>query len=235
MKPQSSRAHGPPWTSSTSGTGWFGHAVAVGIGARRQRQVAHQIEAVAALDHAVVHLHQRILVQVVAVVEQEDHLPLRRADVAIELHRAVVEDVRDGPLRVVQRAAGDDELAVLELLEELEIGRDRRVENLPLGAGVGERNGLDVLLGRMGEHAADVGPRVIGDQLRFARLQVHRKQAGRVAVAAVFAGRAFGPSCRSRPGRWSWRLPGRTPGSPSTCWCRLRFPGTCSTWPPVGV
>ena len=53
------------------------HAVVIRIGARRQRQVAHQVQAVAALDHAVVHLHERIVGQVVAIVEQEDHLPLR--------------------------------------------------------------------------------------------------------------------------------------------------------------
>ena len=73
--------------------------------------------------------------------------------------------VGDGPLRVVERAAGDDEVAVLEFLEELDIGGDRRVEDLPFGAAVRERDGLNVLLGRMREDAADIGARVVGESL----------------------------------------------------------------------
>ena len=91
-----------------------GHAVAIRIAPRRQREIAHQIQAVAALDHRRVHLHQRIVFEIVAIVEQENRLPLGLANVAIEFHRAVVEDVRDGPLLVVLRAAGDDDFAVLE-------------------------------------------------------------------------------------------------------------------------
>ena len=92
---------------------------------------------------------------------------------------------------IVERAAGDEEVAVLELFEEVDIGGDGRVEDFPFGAAVGERDGLDVLFSWMDEHAADVGTFVVGDQLGVARLKVHRKQAGGVAIAAVFQVKRF--------------------------------------------
>jgi len=85
-----------------------------------------------------VHLYEWVVAQVVAIVEQEDHLRLRGADVAIKLHRPVVEDVRHGPLLVVERPAGDEEVAVLELFEELDIGGNCWVNDFPFRAAIGE-------------------------------------------------------------------------------------------------
>src|SRR5690606_41688372 len=56
------------------------------------------------------------------------------------------------------------DLAVLDRGEVVEILLDRVVENLPLAAIVGEADGLDVLLGRMGDDLADVGLVVLGQR-----------------------------------------------------------------------
>ena len=62
----------------------------------------------------------------------------------------------------------------------------RRIDELPVGAVVGERDGLDGVLGRMQHDAADVGTRVLGDH--GSACSVFRSsvvKAAGVAIAAV--------------------------------------------------
>ena len=68
--------------------------------------------------------------------------------------------VQGKPNKVICREL---ELAVFDRLEVVPIGLDRRVDNLPLGALVVEGHRLDVLLGRMGQHAADIALRIFRD------------------------------------------------------------------------
>ena len=160
------------------------HAVAVGIAARRQGQVAHQGEAVAALDLARVHRRQRGAGQRRAGVDPQLGLALG-AVVQVVLGRGVGRDVQHHPMLVVEGARGDLDLAVAQRLEDLEVVGHRRVERGPLVAQVVGAGRLDHAADRMGEHAADVGARVLEHHLAFAAGGVDRVQAAGVALAAV--------------------------------------------------
>ena len=77
------------------------------------------------------------------------------------------------------------DVAVGHLAQLVEVGLDGGVLELPAGALVGERDGLDGLLGRMEHDAAGVGLLVLGDDGLLAGLEIERGQGAGVAVAAV--------------------------------------------------
>ena len=162
----------------------LGPTLALGIQRHGQRQIAHQLQAVARADDDRVHAGQRQALQLGLAGEQEAGLA-RRAVVEVEARRTRVHREGHGPNPVVQRPACHLDVAVGQPRQVVQVALDRGVHDVPPTAGVRARHGLDVLVLRMDQDAVDVGQVGFRQQLFGTRLQVHGFQRACVPPPAV--------------------------------------------------
>src|SRR5690606_29161687 len=87
---------------------------------------------------------------------------------------------------VVQGAAGDQQVPVVQGQEGREVVRDALIQHLPAEPVVVGRGGLDGGVRRVDQEIADVGPGVFEDDLDAAGFQVVHRQGAGVAAAAVY-------------------------------------------------
>ena len=130
------------------------------------------------------HRHERETFERV-LAREEPSGAARAAIVEVEDGRPGVATEGDDPLRVVERAAADPDLAFLQGAEVVEILLHARIEHRPFGLEVGARDGLDLVGDRIDERARDVGLGAFEDRLDLAGREVAHRQGRLVPSAAV--------------------------------------------------
>jgi hypothetical protein len=165
--------------------------IAVGVGARRQRQVGHQGQPVARNDLDWRHRLQRRELEIGPVPEQRRETPPGRARAIEEIgsRRRRWRLLDDNPTGVVGAARGDGEIAGKLGVEIIEVGLGIGAKRAPFTAQVFGRERFRDARRWIEPHINDIGPFAFADQRAFAGDDIDTGERGAVAFGAFLRAR----------------------------------------------